>query len=180
MADHVLHVLKRHTVSLLATAWRDRSAHFGSFEDIAKVVDPGYNAPAGTEPRVNRKRPGIEEVALLISASMPPDGDVLWLQKQQQAAQNLAGHIDHTQRLRSNNGTVGSVVVVPVGVVTWAEIRAHLLEPSMDGVPVESAAVDSGDLPVHVDFIAVPAGKFSRLLFFTMLRLQGVMGLPLF
>jgi hypothetical protein len=41
-----------------------------------------------------------------------------------------------------------------------------------------SAGTDAFPGPQGVAYIAVPAGRFARFLFFSVLRLQGIMGVP--
>lgn len=218
MADHVLHVLHRHVVGMLAAAWRSRIAVFGSAEDVLGFVDA---IPQGPGQR--------EELALLFVATPLCPTTLQPLPGVDTAARQLADAIDLRQMTTGRRPCrSGRVVVVPSGVVAWLDVHKRLVTsgrtfggskspdvltpPSSTGgsdsewsdeegeVPEDgedtvnpaglgqrelasdsaafSAGTDAFPGPQGVAYIAVPAGRFARFLFFSVLRLQGIMGVP--
>ncbi len=163
MADHVLRVLKVHVVKVLAAAIRTARATAGDADAIRTAVEASWQHTTADQER--------NEVALLICVAAVDASTGLPAPAVVQSTKELAAHIDFFQRRAACH--VGSVIVVPAGVVMWSEVRQHLLH----GPQAHAVAHDS--VPVDAQFVTVPSGKFCRYLFFSLLRLQGVMGVPI-
>ena len=177
MANHVLSVLKNYVVHTLAAGWRTGRALAGDAPAVLAHVTATTSAPLAN---------GRPDVALLIATAPVSERGVGGTYGGSGVAPTaLAADIDALQlrclvdpdplvgELLSPPGRAGNVIVIPQGVIEWEEVRQRLLVTAGQGMH------DVGDVPLVAEYVAVPAGPFCRVLFFALLRLQGVMGLPL-